>query len=232
PASEGYEIILVGHAGRSPALGQTVFWGTYARDGALVIHYRNPKGEVVTQMLPAPGLPAGELEKARRGRKTRSGTTFHVKFALPALKEVDSDTRFFSVAGEAAPVPIRSEALTDLDPILSRYLEETKVATLTRTVTRVVLRTITAQETKSAISGDNPLINLFLNIGTDVLADQLEQADTRTWFLLPNTIQIARIPVAPGVHSLTVEAHDGSGRSLGSRTFDNLRVKAGEKKFV
>lgn len=231
-ATDGSEIIVIGHSGRSPAMGQTVFWGTYARDGVLVIHYRNPKGEVVTEALPAPGLPAGELNKASKGRKTRSGTTFHVKFSLPALKEVKSSTRFFTVAGEAAPVPVKSDDLSDLDPLMSRYLDETHAATLTRTVIRVVLRTIAAQETKSAISGSNPLVNLFLNIGTDVLADQLEQADTRTWFLLPNSIQIARIPVKPGRHSITVAAHDAAGATLGTRSFDGLEVKPGEKKFV
>jgi hypothetical protein len=186
----------------------------------------------VTQALPAPGLPPSELEKASRGRRTRSGTTFHVKFALPGVKEVQSATRFFSIAGEAAPDPIKTEPLTDLRPLMERYLEENHAAMLTRTVVRVVLRTIAAQETKDAISGNNPLLNLLFNIGTDVLADQLEQADTRTWFLLPRTIQVARIPVKPGVHSLTIQAHDAGGAPLATHSFDNVEVKAGEKKFL
>jgi hypothetical protein len=230
--ADGAEIIVVGEAGRAPALGQNVYWGTYARDGVLVLHYHDDKGNVATQVLPAPGLPASELEKASRGRRTRSGTTFHVKFALPDVKETRSATRFFTVAGEAAPTPVKTEALTDLDPLVRRYLDENHGAMLTRTVIRVVLRTIAAQETKDAVSGGNPLINLILNIGTDVLADQLEQADTRTWFLLPRTVQVARIPVKPGTHSLTVEAHDANGNSLAAHAFENIQVRPGEKKFV
>ena len=230
--ADGAEIIVVGEAGRSPALAPNVFWGTYARDGVLVIHWHDAKGNEMTEALPAPGLPASELQKASRGKRTRSGTTFHVKFALPAIKEAPSATRFFTVAGEASPNPVKTEALTDLRPLMDKYLEDNHAAMLTRTVVRVVIRTITAQETKSAISGDNPLINLLLNIGTDVLADQLEQADTRTWFLLPRTVQVARIPVKPGSHSLTVQAHDASGNVLGTRSFENLQVKPGEKKFV
>jgi len=136
------------------------------------------------------------------------------------------------VAGEAAPTPVKTEALTDLRPLMERYLADNRGSMLTRTVVRVVLRTMAAQETKDALSGGNPLINLILNICTDLLSDQLEQADTRTWFLLPRTIQIARIPVQPGVHSVTVQAHDASGNPLGTRAFDDIRVKAGEKKFV
>ena len=230
--ADGSEIIVVGEAGRSPALAQNVFWGTYARDGALVIHYHDAKGNVLTEVLPAPGLPASELQKASRGKRTQSGTTFHLKFALPAVKAAPSATRFFTVAGEATPNPVKTEALTDLDPLMEHYLQDNHAAMLTRTVIRVVIRTITAQETKSAISGDNPLLNLILNIGTDVLADQLEQADTRTWFLLPRTVQIARIPVKPGIHSLTVQAHDAAGNTLGTRSFENVDVKPGEKKFL
>ncbi len=230
--ASGSEIIVIGHAGRSPTLGQTVFWGTYERDGVLVIHYHNPQGEVTTQVLPAPGLPASEVSKARRGRRTRSGTTFHVKFSMPAMKDVESKTRFFTVAGEAAPQPVRTEALTNLDPLLSQDLEANHAAILTRTVIRVALRTIAAEETKSAVSGGNPLLNLVLNIGTDLLSDQLEQADTRTWFLLPGTVQMARLPVKPGVHSFSMEAHDGSGHTLGKKVFDNIQVKPGEKKFL
>lgn len=229
----GSEIIVIGEAGRSPALDQNVFWGTYARDGMLVIHYRDANGKEVTQVLPAPGLPQSELNKATRGRKTRSGTTFHIKFAMPALKDAPSKTRFFTVAGEAAPVPVKTASLTAVEPLLAGYLQENQSAMLIRTVIRVVTRTIAAQETKSAVSGDNPIINLLLNIGTDVLADQFEQADTRAWFLLPRTVQIARLPVKPGVHSLTVQAHDGNGNPLGIPvSFDNIAVKPGEKKFV
>lgn len=230
--ADGAEIIVVGEAGRAPTLDQNVFWGTYARDGVLVIHYHNAEGKEVTEALPAPGLPASELERLAHGRRTRSGTTFHLKFALPAVKEVKSGTRFFSVAGEAAPTPVKTDPLTDLRLLTDRYLADNKGAMLTRTVVRVVLRTITAQETKQAVSGSNPILNLIFNIGTDVLADQLEQADTRTWFLLPRTIQVARIPVKPGRHSLTVQAHDANGNPLAARAFENVEVKAGEKKFL
>jgi uncharacterized protein len=230
--ASGSEIIVVGHAGRSATMGQNVFWGTYARDGVLVIHYRDTKGQVITEVLPAPGLPASEVNRAGKGHRTRSGTTFHVKFAMPAIKDVPSQTRFFTIGGEGLPNPVRTEALTHLNPLLSQDLDANHTAILTRTVIRVVLRTFTAQETKSAISGDNPIINLILNIGTDILSDQLEQADTRNWFLLPQTVQMARIPVKPGLHSLTIQAHDASGNTLATKAINNIEVKPGEKKFL
>jgi hypothetical protein len=198
----------------------------------LVIHYHNSKGEVVTEAVPAPGLPPAELEKAARGRRTRSGTTVHVKFAMPELKPVPSRTSFFTVAGEAAQAPVKTEPLTDLETLSARNLEDNHGSILLRTVIRTVIRTVTAQETKSALESGNPLLNLVLNVGTDVLADQLEQADTRAWFLLPRSVQVARIPVKPGTHSFTVEAHDAAGNTLGRHEFSNLEVKPGQKRFV
>ena len=229
---DGAEIIVVGEAGRAPSLGQNVFWGTYARDGVLIIHWKDAKGKTITEALPAPGLPAAELDRAARGKRTRSGTTFHVKFALPEMKSAAAATRFFSVNGAGLDAPVKTESLTDLDPLMERYLKENHGAMLTRTVIRVVLRTLTAQETKAAVSGGNALVNLILNIGTDVLADQLEQADTRAWFLLPRTVQVARIPVKAGTHNLTVQAHDAAGNPLGTKSFENVTVRPGEKKFV
>ena len=228
----GSEIIVIGHAGRAPYLGQNVFWGTWAKDGVLVIHYKDANGKEVTSVLPAPGLSDNEVAKAGKGQRTRSGTTFHIKFAMPEKTSVNSRTRFFTIAGEAAPNPIKTESLTDLDPLLANDLDANFTSILMRTVIRVVLRTYAAEETKSAISGSNPILNLILNIGTDALSDQLEQADTRNWFLLPRTVQIARIPVKPGNHSLSVEAHDGVGATLSRKDFSNIEVKPGEKKFI
>lgn len=228
----GAEIVVVGSAGRGPALDQTVFWGTWVRDGVLVVHFRDARGQEVTEALPAPGLPPREIEKASRGRKSQSGTTVHIKFAMPVLKREHSRTRFFTVAGASLAAPARTEPLTQTEPLLSQYLEENRGSILARTVVRVVIRTMAAQETKSALNTGNPLMNLFLNIFTDVLSDQLEQADLRSSFLLPGSVQVTRIPVKPGVHSLTVQAHDASGQALGTRRFDNVEVKPGQKKFL
>jgi hypothetical protein len=65
-----------------------------------------------------------------------------------------------------------------------------------------------------------------------VLSDQLEKADTRSCFLIPKSIQIARIPVKPGIHKVDVAAHGPSGQIISSRTFDNIQVRANEKKVI
>lgn len=227
---ESAEIILVGSSGKAPKLDQTVIWGTWVRDGVLVIHWQGPNGQV-TETLPAPGLPASQVQNAAKGKRTRSGTTFHIKFALPSLKETPSRSRHitFSIPGLGEA---KSETYANLDDLLKKYLQESRTSVLTRTVVRVVLRTIASEQTKSELNTSNPWLNLLLNIGTDVLADQLEQADARTWFLLPRTVEIARLAVPPGTYAPTATAEDDRGAQVMTKTFPGITVKPKEKRFL
>jgi hypothetical protein len=67
---------------------------------------------------------------------------------------------------------------------------------------------------------------LFENLATQAVAET-EQADTRSWVLLPAEVWMVRIPAEPGEHEVMVQALDGSAPvSLGS-----VRLERGEKVF-
>jgi len=227
------EIVVIGYAGRGPALEETVWWGTYVKDGLLVLHYRAPNGVVETMTLPAPSLPENELRNSEKGKKTKSGTTFHIKFAIPSIKTVSSETESFSIKCSDVPDPVQTVVINDFDKQLEKYLDNSRVSTVTRTVVRVVLRTIAAEKTKETMQTDNALANLLLNVGTDILTDQMEQADTRTCFLLPRTVQIARIPVkAGGTYTVDIAALNHSGQIIGTKKIDGITVGDNEKRVV
>jgi len=226
------EIVVIGYAGRGPMLVEESWWGTWVKDGLLVIHHTNGKGEDETMSLNAPALPPSELKKAEKGQKTKSGTTFHIKFALPAVKTVPSETKKFTVKCSGDPTNYASVIINDLDAQAQKNLDDTKNSTLLRTVIRVVLRTIAAEKAKEKMKTGSVAANLLLNIGTDILADQLEKADTRSCFLLPKTVQIVRIPVKPGTYSVDVSANSGSGGVLSNKVFSDINVREHEKKFV
>jgi hypothetical protein len=226
------EIILVGYAGRGPALAEQDWWGTWVKDGLLVVNHTDENGRNETMTLPAPSLPESELRKAEKGQTTQSGTTFHIKFALPAVKTFPSQTDHFVVHGDKIGKQFTSVVINDLDKQLGKNLEDTKAATMTRTVIRVVLRTIAAQQAKNQIQTNNGVANLLLNVGTDLITDQLEHADARNCFLVPKQVHIARIPVKPGTYSITVDAVDSRGVVVGTKSFDAISVKNREKKFL
>lgn len=226
------EVIIIGHAGMGPVLEETLFWGTYVVGGVVSVYYRNPYGDTVLVVLPAPPLPEKEVEKLEAGEKTKVGTTFHIKFALPSVKTRESKTIRFSAWLKDGSFNIPGIVLTDTDRLLEQDLSDNFNVTLLRTVVRVVLRTIAAQRTKSNMTTESPLLNLILNVGTDVLADQLEKADTRLSFLLPKKVHIMRIPVEPGSHTVLADAIDKNGHVVNSMVWEEIKVGDGEKRFL
>jgi uncharacterized protein len=191
-----------------------------------VYSYQDANGKVVTGTLPAPGLPQGEYQKHGN---TRSGTTLHVKWSMPSFKEVPSQSTVLRVS--AGGSNYSGEPLADTRDLLQRDLDANRTSILTRTVIRVVIRTLAEQEAKSQLNTGNPLVNLLVNVGADALSDQLEKADARVWFLLPRTVQIVRMPVPPGHYTLNLGAANPAGSILRSETRE-VDVGAGEKKFV
>ena len=225
------EIIFIGYAGRGPVVEEQVWWGTWIKDGLLVLHYNGPDGEETLQ-LPAPSLPAKELKKNGDKGKTKSGTTFHIKVALPAIKTIPSATKKFALHLDGKKKYYTSIVINNFDTQAEKYLEDTKNTTIVRTVTRVVLRTIASEKTKSKLQSNSGIANLLTNVATDILTDQLEKADTRSCFLLPKTVQIVRIPVSPGVHSVAITAQDKNGNVLTTKKISDITVDKHQKKFV
>lgn len=225
------EIVIIGYGGKGPALDENVWSGTYIKDGYLVLKHTAPNGVVETINTLAPPLPETQKER-EKDEKTSSGTTFHIKFALPVIKVSPSKTESFSVRCSGIDQPFKSIVINDLEKQLQKYLLDTRSATVARTTVRVVLRTIASQRAKARIQTESPFANLLLNIGTDVLTDQLERADTRSCFLIPQTVQIVRIPVKPGTYTLDVAAHEKSGAVINSRQFSDITVKSREKKYL
>ena len=68
------------------------------------------------------------------------------------------------------------------------------------------------------------IIGLLSNVGTALL----EQADTRSWTLLPASIEVVRARVPAGVHEITVETGDGT------RTIDlgTITLRPGETRIL
>jgi hypothetical protein len=226
------EIILIGYAGQGPRLEENNWWGTYIKDGLLLLNYTGANGEVETMQMAAPMLPPAEYNKAAKGEKTQSGTTFHISFALPAVKSQPAQTAYFTLKGAGTAAADTSIIINDLDLQAKKNLDDTRTATLARTAVRVVIRTIAAQSAKKGMETKSPIANLLINVGTDLLADQLEQADTRGCFFVPKTIQIARVRVKPGTYTLEAAAHGAGGAVIGTKLFENIAVKQGEKRFV
>lgn len=230
--SAASEIVLIGYAGKAPVLKQTVFRGTYIVGGLITGTYHTAEGKVERVAMPAPPLPRRELEKIKEGKETDAGTTFHVSFALPDVVARPSRTAGFDVAIDDREDSYPTATINDTETLLRRDVADNRPVTLGRTAIRVVLRTLAAQRAKKKVKTSSPVANLVINVGADIMTDQLERADTRSCFLFPRTFQIARIPVHPGVHRVTAHALDTHGVAIGSKEWEQITVEPGQKRFI
>ncbi len=230
--SKDGEIIFIGYAGKSPVIKEAIFSGTYVVGGFISGTYRKAGSEPVRIILPAPPLPASELEKLENKEKTKVGTTFHLKLALPEAVRRPSETKSFRILLDSGQQEHNSMILTDTDVLIEQDIESNRTLDLTRAAIRVVLRMLTTQYAKNQLESKTPLENILISTGLDLLSDQLERADTRLCFILPKTIQIARIPVKPAKHRIEVFALNSSGNVIDKKVWGNVMVRQGEKKFL
>ena len=230
--SKDGEIIFIGYAGKSPVIKEAIFSGTYVVGGFISGTYRKAGGEPVRIILPAPPLPASEREKLKNKEKTKAGTTFHLKLALPEAVRRPSETKSFRILLDSGQQSHNSMVLTDTDLLIKQDIDSNRTSDLTRAAIRVVLRMLTTKYAKDELEKETPLENILISTGIDLLADQLERADTRLCFILPKTIQLARIPVKPAKHRIEVFALNSSGNVIGKKVWENVIVRQGEKKFL
>jgi hypothetical protein len=218
------EIVVIGYAGKGPNLIEQSWSGTYVRDGMLVLtaSTKGKDGKTDAIALPAPGLPPG--------KEAKSGMTFHIKLSLPKLETNASKTSYFQA--RSGGKTYKSVVVNDLDRQTKKALDDAWNDIILRSAVRVVVRTIAAQIAKDQMNTGIPLLNLALNVGTDVAAGQLEKADTRMCFMLPQSVHAVRIPVEPGTHTVSLDVYGGSGGVIGKKEYRDVSVRRGEKKVL
>lgn len=113
----------------------------------------------------------------------------------------------------------RTETIEDIEALLREDLDDESTAIFAMTLARMVSK---HQIVKSA-SKQNNSIGLITNI----FAMFSESADTRSWNMLPSSIQISRFSLPPGEYSLPFPLDPGSQQA--ELAEPKLVVAAGEK---
>jgi hypothetical protein len=165
----------------------------------------------------------------------RTNLAAYVKIAYPALVSAPgagvpfraglADSSGGLVGGVGA------EEAQDLDALARSTLDRRKAAIVLRSTLRATAKQVALarakhekEEDRDSDSSDRPFAFIededgglwkaifgwiFENAVTQAVAET-EQADTRSWALLPAEIWVARIPAEPGEHEVVVQALDGS----------------------
>jgi hypothetical protein len=221
------EIVIVGYVGKGPKMIEQNWTGTTTPGGNLYITTpdRNRRGQNITYSALSPAMP-----ESHRG-KVKAGDVHHIKISLPELVTVPSRVERFSAQLAGDGQVFESVVVNDIDLQSKKALADDFGAIVARTAIRAVIRAISSNQIQKIDTGI-PALNLLKDVGTIVAADQMEKADVRMCFMLPQRIIVTRIPVGPGVHSVKLNVHDKAGGIIGRKSFDNIEVKKGEKKVL
>ena len=152
----------------------------------------------------------------------KSKVKYWLRVALPAYKDVVPRTHTIRVS--AAGRQTATTLAEDLSSIAWQTFQDKQPTILARTVARGLVKysaSVKAKE-KSKVLGF--IVNLF--------SAAIEMADTRSWVSLPHNVQIGRLALPAGTHTLTLESLDNRGRVIETGTISDIDIRPGTRTFV
>jgi uncharacterized protein len=117
----------------------------------------------------------------------------------------------------------------DLSSVSESELHAQRVAMITRMVARGMTRYLVSREAEKATEKKHGEVAGFL-MGrlTNLVANELERADTRSWSLLPDQVSMVRAHLPAGDHRVRLEVVGQDGELLEARDLGTMRVAAGD----
>ncbi len=108
------------------------------------------------------------------------------------------------------------ELATNLDAEIVREYEALRPKIIGAAITRLIVRAAVAEGARAAGSqakdGAGAIVGLLAALAAEGAMVAADKPDTRSWTLLPAFVFVARVPVEPGPHQLTVTASGAGGR--------------------
>jgi uncharacterized protein len=123
-------------------------------------------------------------------------------------------------------------ALDDVSARLVHDLESRRTSILTRMVARGIVRYVAAREVEEQTERKWEGLGRLLRIFTNTAANALEQADTRSWSLLPDQISLARLRLPAGERQVRLEVIDAVGAVNRIVDLGTVEVRPGERVFL
>lgn len=129
----------------------------------------------------------------------------------------------------AGGVEVEASRHLDVSAGIRRDFEDQRGTMLARTVFRAAAKMALSASAEEAVSERNEaageLVGLLVNLGTLLT----ERADTRSWHLLPGSVELVRLRLPAGTHDLAVDGDGWLGRD---ERLGPVEVRPGETTFV
>lgn len=119
--------------------------------------------------------------------------------------------------------PVALELASDIHGEIVGEYERMKPKIIGAAVSRLIVRAAVAEGARAAGNASEKggaIIGLVAALAAEGALLAADRPDTRSWTLLPARVLVARVPVAPGPHAVTIAAMGPGGRERREYTVD------------
>jgi hypothetical protein len=126
-----------------------------------------------------------------------------------------------------------TQLMEDIDGIARASLDARMPAITARTIARAIAKgAIQHAVDKSGNKQDDAGAKLIGSLLVRVAAVVTEHADTRSWLTLPANIQLARLPLPPGLHDIEIDLLGADGQVRRTLKFPQVSIRDGHKTWL
>ncbi len=152
----------------------------------------------------------------------KSKVKYWMRVAVPAYQDVAPGTQTIRVSADGRATT--TTLAEDLSAIAWQTYQDKQPTVLARTVARGLVKYAASAKAEEKHKVFGFLVNL--------LSAATEAADTRSWVSLPHNVQIGRLSLPAGTHTLTLESLDSRGRVIETGTISDVVIQPGTRTFV
>ena len=164
----------------------------------------------------------------------------YIKIAFPSYERYQNQVSSFIVEEvnfnkEETNLNGNSYEASDIGNLLISALQKENAAIYTKTIARAVGRFVLAKVVTNQVRqqeghGDHTL-SILTNSLLNITNSLIEKADKRSWRTLPEQINMSRIYLQEGIHTLNIKYLDSAGTNVYTQQIV-VQIKRNEKSFV
>lgn len=206
--------------------------GVHSESGNGVVYVfalvgRGPYKEEVLAAATSDALLIADRIVSAVGPHTLPPTIAPVKVPAIVVPANAVDSVAVDVNGRPAAL---TQTVTDVGRLAVAQFEAEKQKVIARAIARRVVKKAAVYAAKDALAVNDGLTNLAFD-AAGVVWEATENADTRCWGLLPETIQVVRLELPAGTHRLTLRPAR-RGQPIGAAHTTAVAVLNGQNTYV
>ncbi|MBI3479410.1 MAG: hypothetical protein HY016_03500 [Nitrosomonadales bacterium] len=204
---------------------------THEQEGELVFVLNNGLAPIKREKIIGATAPVAIATEGQRKHITPAPPVF-VNIALPYYESRPNQVlgARITVSGKQAS----TQMMENIDAIARASLDTRMGAITARSIARAVAKgSIQASVDKAGSGRDNDaaaaLISSFV---VRVAAIATERADTRSWLTLPANVQLARLALAPGSYTVTVDLLGAGDHVIATQEYPGVVISKTRKTYL